>query len=84
MAQDKDREVRSLLANVFAHLKEQQLAIASLMDQVASLRDVLKEASPKFSNAFSERLKYWQSQTSAINADSVKLFDATIQQLKDS
>jgi hypothetical protein len=78
-----EKEFRLLLANVFGHLKEQQAALTSVMDQLASLRDVLKEASPGFSRAFSERLKYWQSQTVAINADSAALFDETIRRLKE-
>jgi hypothetical protein len=79
----QERELRALLANIFEHLKEQQLAIASVMDQLASLRDVLKEASPEFARVFSERLKHWQSQTAALNAGSAKLFDETIRQLKE-
>jgi hypothetical protein len=79
-----ERELRGHLATIFMHLKEQQAAQTQLQNHLASLRDVLKEASPNFSRAFSERLEYWQHQTSALDADSAAGFDAIIAKLTSS
>ena len=78
-----DKDTRLLLANIFGHLKTQQAAISVVMSEVASLRDVLKKASPKFSELFSERLKYWRAQTAALNAESAAEFDAMIRKVRE-
>ena len=52
-----EKEVRSLFVQTFEELKELQETLASVMDQVAALRDALKEV-PGFSRAFSARLEY--------------------------
>jgi hypothetical protein len=75
-------EIRSMLATIFEHLKENQEALSHVMDQLTSLRDVLKEASPGFSEAFDARLEYWQNLNADLRADSNRTYDATIRLLR--
>jgi hypothetical protein len=77
-----DQEIRSMLATIFEHLKENQEALSHVMDELTSLRDVLKQASPGFTQAFDERLKYWRTQNAALRADSNRVYDATIRLLR--
>lgn len=77
-----DTEIRSMLATIFEHLKENQDGLSHVMDELTSLRDVLKEASPGFSDAFDARLRYWQNQSAVLRADSNRVYDATIRLLR--
>ena len=79
-----DSECRAMLASVFAEIKELAEATSHLQDQVASLRDVLKEAGPKFAELFDARLKFWQSQTTAVRAQTNAIYDQTIRKLRES
>jgi ABC-type transporter Mla subunit MlaD len=77
-----DQEIRSTLATIFENLKENQDALSNVMDQLTSLRDVLKEASPGFSEAFEDRLQYWQSLNADLRADSNRTYNMTIRLLR--
>jgi hypothetical protein len=77
-----DVEIRSSLATIFEHLKENQDGLSHVMDQLTALRDVLKESSPNFSHAFDRRLQYWQEQNAALRADSNRVYDETIRLLR--
>ena len=77
-----DNEVRSLFVDVFKELKEMQSGLSVVMDQVASLRDLMKEASPQFTTLFSERLEYCQTQEASLRAETNAAFDEKIRQLR--
>lgn len=77
-----DTEVRSLFVDVYEELKEMQSGLSVVMDQVAALRDLMKEASPQFATLFSERLEYWQTQEASLRAETNALFDEKIRQLR--
>ena len=77
-----DNEVRSLFVDVYEELKEIQGGLSVVMDQVAALRDLMKEASPQFATLFSERLEYWQTQETSLRAETNALFDQKIRQLR--
>ena len=82
MSEDKD--LRPFLFDIFQLLKEQDKELKSVMNQVASLRDVLIGASPEFSRQFYERLEHWQTLGASHAAASAAALDATIQRLINS
>ncbi len=77
-----ETELRKHLVTLYVHLKEHQDSLTSIMNHLASLRDVLKEASPKFAQTFDDRLKHWENLTASSRVDSNKVFDEIIAALK--
>jgi len=73
----------SLMATVFEHLREQENSLSNVMDELASLRDVLKETNPGFAHALESRLEYWKSRSAALRRDSNAIYDATIHLLRE-
>jgi hypothetical protein len=77
-----DIEVRAYLVMLFTHLKAQREELDLVMDQVASLRDVMKDASPNFARLFDDRVKYWQNRVASLRAGTNEEFDKMIARLK--
>jgi hypothetical protein len=77
-----DIEVRAYFVMLFTHLKAQREELDMVMDQLAALRDVLKDASPDFARAFDERLKYWQNRASLLRAGTIEEYGKMIARLK--
>jgi hypothetical protein len=72
------RQERVRFAEILRQLKEQQSTLFTLMDQLASVRDVLKDASPEFAFRFSERVAHWQSLNASLRAETDAAFDEKI------
>lgn len=64
--------LRNLIVDPAAllHIKEQERELFELKNQVAAMRDIIKDASSNFARMFSERVESFQSQGGALNDES--------------
>jgi len=78
-----EEDLRKNLAIAFVYLKEQQRDLFALHDQLAAVRDLMKEASPNFARMFESRVAGWQSQGRTLNDDTLSKFDEIILKLRN-
>lgn len=78
-----EEDLRRNLAAAFVQLKDQQAELFEVKNQVAALRDLLKEASPTFEQMFSARVEYWRTRGRALNAETLEQFDEIILRLRN-
>jgi hypothetical protein len=78
---NENKDLRPFLFEIFQLLKEQNKDLGAVMNQVASLRDVLVGASPEFSRQFYERLEHWQTLGASHASASSAALDASIERL---
>jgi hypothetical protein len=79
-----EEDLRKNLAMAFVYLKEQQSELFEVKNQLAAVRDIMREASPNFARMFSERVQDWQNQGRAGNAEMLAKFDEIILRLRNS
>ena len=78
-----EEDLRKYIATAFVYLKVQQEELFALQNQVATMRDLMKDASPKFARMFSERLEEWQIRISGESARRYAELDEIILRLRD-
>jgi hypothetical protein len=78
-----EEDMRKSLATALLYIKEQERELSELKNQVAAMRDIMKDASPNFARMFSERVESFRSQGDALNDETLKIFDNMILKLRN-
>jgi hypothetical protein len=78
-----DAELRTHLTTIYTLLQEYQDDLAESKHELEAIKDVLKEANPKFNEAYMRRLDFWRTRTSSLGVEKIP-FDDIIEKLKSS